>query len=245
MQTPAVFTLTDVGKRFGRRWVLQNISFEVFGGDFLLVLGGNGAGKSTLLKLLSSLMGASRGTLLFQGLPYAKNGTALRRALGVIFHDSHCYGDLTAAENLRVFGTLYGVEGLEAAIPHALEELRLEGYPEVPVRAYSSGMLKRLAFARLRLHRPRVLLLDEPFSGLDQDSIKLVNRHLGQFREEGGTTLMVTHQFTDGVGFANRILILNRGAVMYNEEVQNLTGERCAALLERFASAAPSPPTGA
>lgn len=238
MDNPALLSLAGVGKRFSRRWVLQNISFDVAAGDFILLLGGNGAGKTTLMKLLSALMTPSRGSLSFQGRPLAQSAGALRRAMGVVFHDSHFYGDLNARENLRLFGALYGVDGLDGKIPGVLAEVGLEAFPEVPVRAFSSGMVKRLGFARLRLYRPQLLLLDEPFSGLDQESVALVEGFLRQHRDGGGTTLMVTHQFTEGVGFANRILILNRGALMYNQPVKGATGASCAALLAEFGGAA-------
>jgi len=228
----AVFSLHEVSKRFGRAHVLRDVSFSVEPGDFLMLLGGNGAGKSTLLKIMSSLMNPSKGELRFQGVPYAQAGDQLRRNIGVISHDGQFYGDLTARENLHVFGGLHGVDHLKSRIPEALAELQLDSFPDVPVRAFSSGMLKRLAFARLRLYHPRMLLLDEPYTGLDQASVRLLDQFLERFRDEGGTTVMVTHQFTNGVAFCNRILILNRGTVVYNENVDKLTGERCAALLE-------------
>ena len=227
-----VFSLHEVSKRFGRAHVLRKVSFSVQPGDFLMLLGGNGAGKSTLLKIMSSLMNPSDGELRFRGVPYASSGEQLRRSIGVISHDGQFYGDLTAKENLRVAGTLHGVDDLKTRIPEALSELQLDGFPDVPVRAFSSGMLKRLAFARLRLYRPQVLLLDEPYTGLDQASVRLLDQFLERFRDEGGTTVMVTHQFTNGVSFCNRILILNRGVVMYNQGVEDLSAEKCAALLE-------------
>ena len=103
------------------------------------------------------------------------------------------------------------------------------------VRAFSSGMLKRLSIARLQLYGPRVLLLDEPYSGLDQASIALLDDYLAHFREAGGTTVMVTHQFTAGVALTTQALVLHRGRLVYNQSAQGLTPARCAELLQEAA----------
>jgi len=236
---PAVFSLERVAKRFGYAPVLEEVTFDLAEGETALLLGNNGAGKSTLLRILSTLMRPSTGVLRFRGKALPGAGDAARRELGVISHESRLYGDLTAAENLRLFGTLYGVDGLAAAIPAALERVRLADVPGVPVRAFSSGMVKRLALARLLLYRPRVLLLDEPYSGLDQASLALFDAFLREFRESGGTSVLVTHQFTGGVGLCSRVLILHRGRLVYNQPAQGLDAAACAALLGRHASGAP------
>jgi len=237
MSAAPLLALDRVTKRFGYRTVLREVSCEVQPGEFVLLLGNNGAGKSTLLKILSSLMRPSTGQLAFQGEPYHTAGADLRYALGMISHDSRFYGDLTARENLRVFGTLYGVGGLRRKIDQALEEVRLDAFTDLPVRAFSSGMQKRLAIARLLLYQPLLLLLDEPYSGLDLTSVDLLDQYLARFKAGGGTTLLVTHQFTNGVTFCNRILILQQGTLVYNEHVQDVTVERCSALLNRYGSA--------
>src|SRR5262249_18466910 len=160
------------GKRFGYAPVLEDVSCEIAEGDCALLLGNNGAGKSTLLRILSTLMRPSAGELRYRGQPIAEAGGLARREPGVLSHDSRLYGDLTAAENLRLFGTLYGADDLRHAVPAALERVRLADVPDIPARAFSSGMTKRLALARLLLYRPHVLLLDEPYSGLDQVSLE-------------------------------------------------------------------------
>ena len=202
MQHPPLFSVSSLEKRFGRHIILRGVSFEVFTGDFLLLLGSNGAGKSTLLKILSSLMRPTRGVLHFEERPYAAAGADLRGAIGMISHESRFYGDLTARENLKVFGTLYGVPRLREKIDAALEEVNLLSFPEVPVRAFSSGMLKRLALGRLALYRPRVLLLDEPYSGLDRNSVKMLDDYLDGFKKGGGTTIMLPTSLPAAYRFA-------------------------------------------
>jgi heme exporter protein A len=237
----AVFTLEGVGKRFGYRAALSDVGLTIPGGAFALLLGSNGAGKTTLLKLLSTLMRPSSGRILFRGEALPGASARARQDLGTISHDSRLYLDLTARENLRVFGRLYGVESLGARIATALAEVRLDDVADVPVRAFSSGMLKRLSIARLLLYRPRVLLLDEPYSGLDQASIALLDEFLTGFQHEGGTTVMVTHQFTAGVGLATQALVLHQGRLVYNQAAQGLTPARCAELLQQMGAGGAPP----
>lgn len=239
MQRQPVYSLSSVGKRFGYRSVLENISLDVAPGEFVLLLGNNGAGKTTLLRILSTLARPSSGEVRFRGAPMAGNEAA-RAEVGMISHDSRFYPDLTAWENLRVFGTLYRVQDLRTRTAEALAEVRLDDVPDIPVRGFSSGMLKRLAIARLLLYHPDVLLLDEPYSGLDQASIRLLDGFLGAFRDGGGTTVMVTHQFTGGVALSNRAVILQRGRLVYNQAVEGLTPEQCAALLQQHGNPEPA-----
>ena len=239
MQLQPLFSVSSLEKRFGHNRILKDISFDVAEGEFLLLLGSNGAGKSTLLKILSSLMRPSGGELLFRGRPYAKAGAEVRGAIGMLSHESQFYGDLTARENLRVFGTMYGVADLKEKIASALREMSLEDFPDVPVRAFSSGMVKRLALSRLALYGPRVLLLDEPYAGLDQDSVKQLDGFLERFKSSGGTAVMVTHQLARGAAHCGRLLILHQGALVYNQAVRGITGDECARLLEQYAHAPP------
>lgn len=233
MPASKVYELEQVGKRFGYRPALEEVSFSVEEGDFVLLLGNNGAGKTTLLRILSTLMRPSSGRVLFRGEPMERTAQSARSSLGMISHESRFYLDLTARENLHVFGKLYGVANLRARIARVLEEVRLEGAPNIPVRGYSSGMLKRLSIARFLLYQPKVLLLDEPYSGLDLDSLGLLDQFLEEFRNQGGTTVMVTHQFTGGVGLATRIVLLQRGRLVYNQSVSGVTPEKCADLLRQ------------
>jgi heme exporter protein A len=235
---PPVFSLISAAKRFGHRRVLEEVTFDLADGEFALLLGNNGAGKSTLLRILSTLMRPSGGQVRFRGRPLHEAGEAARRELGMISHEPRLYGDLTAGENLRLFGALYGVADGARSAAAALERARLDHVPDVPVRAFSSGMTKRLALARLWLQRPRVLLLDEPYSGLDQASLELFDQYLREFRAQGGTALLVTHQFTGGVGLCGRAVILHGGRVVYNQAAQDLDGAACGRLLREHAAGA-------
>ena len=242
MREPPLFTIAGLSKRYGHRPVLRELTFDLFPRDFVLLLGNNGAGKTTLLKILSSLMRPSGGEIRFLDAPLQQSGNDFRRRIGAVFHESHFYGDLTARENLRLYGAMYGVPDIGRRIEASLAAFGLEDDPEIPVRGFSSGMVKRLAFARLKLYAPSVLLLDEPYTGLDQNSADLLDGFLKEFKRSGGLAVMVTHQFSRGVGFANRILILHRGSLVYNRDAEGITAGQCAQLLEEFAGIA-APPT--
>lgn len=227
-----VISLVKMSKRFGRRTVLREIDVDIQSGEFLLLLGNNGAGKSTMLKILSTLMRPSAGDILFRGESYQRAAESVRAAMGMISHESRFYQDLSARENLKIYGTLYRVANLGERIEQSLKATNLATVMDVPVRTFSSGMLKRLALARLQLYDPVVLLLDEPYSGLDQDSIGLMDTYLARFKERGGTTILVTHQFTNGVALCDRILIVDHGRVVYHEKENNADAVRCTHLLQ-------------
>ena len=238
--TAPLFELESVTKRIGHRVILRDVSFALEPGGFVLLLGNNGAGKTTLLRLLSGLMRPSAGVLRFRGEPFSRAAGALRRAVGVLSHESRLYGDLTAAENLSLFGRLYGVSDLPRRIGEALARVRLDHVAEIPVRTFSSGMTKRVAIARLLLCEPTVLLLDEPYSGLDQTSLELFDETLAAFQAAGGLVLMITHQFTPRTTAADRILILQQGKLVYNRPEERPSPQRCAQLLNEHATGSPS-----
>jgi heme exporter protein A len=226
-----------VVKRFGHRTVLRELTLEIASGEIVLLLGENGAGKSTLLRLLSSLTRPSAGDLHFRGQPLkGEVAQGLRRELGVLSYEARLYPDLTARENLRVFGTLHGVQGLEARLEAMLEHVGLQDIPAVPVRAFSSGMSKRLGIARLLLNQPKVVLLDEPYASLDVASQGLIDGMLHDLRRQGGTAILVTHQFPPGIAACTRAIVLQQGALRYNQPVSNLDAAACAALLQRAAA---------
>ena len=233
--TLPLFELETVTKRLGLSAVLRDVTFRVEPCESILLLGNNGAGKTTLLRVLSGLMRPSVGRLLFRGQPYGLAGAALRRAIGLIGHESRLYGDLTAAENLRLFGELYGVTELAGRIEAALARVRLEHVPDIPVRALSSGMTKRVALARLLICEPEVLLLDEPHTGLDQLSLAVLDGILADFRKRGATLIMTTHQFTPRTEAFGRVLILHRGRLVYNRTEDRPGPERCMQLLAQHA----------
>ena len=207
---PAILSLEHITKRFGYRCVLNDISFSIETGEFVTLIGNNGAGKSTLLRIISTLSKPTHGKITFNGTNKKESLREWRQKIGIISHENRLYGDLSSVDNLRVFGTLYGVEDLESNTDQVLQKTDLLHVAWLPVGNFSSGMKKRLMIARLMLCKPEILILDEPFTGLDQHSNQWFQNYLTAFHQQEGTVIMVTHQLELGLELATRILVLHQ-----------------------------------
>lgn len=228
----ALISLHQVSKRFGYRTILENIDLEVFPTDCLLFLGNNGAGKTTLLQIISFLMRPSAGEIFFKGENYRKASLELRRAIGMISHESRLYGDLTAEENLKLFGTLYSIKDVSSEIERVLKAVELEYAQHLPVHTFSRGMSQRLAIAKVMLCRSELLILDEPYTGLDENSMARFQKYLKAYREEGGTILLVTHQFSLGLEVANRVLVIQQKQILHEALASQVSSEQCSLWLK-------------
>jgi heme exporter protein A len=212
-----------VWKYYGDFPALRDISFSVEPGACLALLGRNGAGKTTLLKIVAGLSRAARGRVAIHGAePRAQ---AARREIGVLGHAISLYDELSALENLRLFGRIYGLEDPERAASEWLERTGLERVRDGLVREFSRGMRQRLAVARAFLHDPSVLLLDEPFTALDDRAIALLQALLRQAVEQGRTVVISTHQLREALELATHVALLVRGRLAH-------AGERTAEMLE-------------
>ena len=221
----------QVSKRFGYRTIFQQVTFDLFPEEFILLIGNNGTGKSTLFRLLCSLSHPSSGTLRFNSCPYRECLPEVRRNIGFLGHDSRLYPDLSAMENLHIFGTLYNIPELEQRINSVLDEVGLVMAKTLPVRTYSSGMTKRLMIAHMILIQPKVLLLDEPYTGLDPSSVEWFQTHLKQFRKSGGAIMLITHQLDLGLELADRVLVLHQQHLLRDIPAIGLTPETCSGWL--------------
>ena len=171
-------TAEDVSRHFGRRRALSRVSFRAERGAILGLLGPNGAGKSTMLALLGTLLRPSTGRILYGTHAASHHGASLRASIGVLGHDLFLYPELTARENLEFFAGLYGVRDRRVAAAEALEHAGLADRADDAVTSFSRGMRQRLGLERALIHRPRLLLLDEPFTGLDDASAAALGRRL-------------------------------------------------------------------
>ena len=196
-----------VERSFGHVRALRGISFTLVAGDSLAVFGPNGAGKTTLLRVLAGLLRPQRGQVLLGGVPQSRADAAHRREVGLIAHYSLLYDGLTAAENLDFYGRLYGVPDRRAAVARALEAVRLADRAGDLVGTFSRGMVQRMAIARALLHEPRIVLLDEPFSGLDQRAAAALRDLLMRLRAERRTMVLVTHNLDEGLDLATQVAI--------------------------------------
>jgi heme exporter protein A len=221
-----------LGRRFGPIPALDGIDLAVPAGQFVLLLGPNGAGKSTLLRLFATLLRPGAGTLRILGEDAGGGDRAgIRRRIGLLSHQTFLYDHLTGEENLLFYGRLYGLADPPAAAREALRTVRLEGRGSDQVRTYSRGMQQRLAIARALLHRPDLLLLDEPFTGLDRDaSLGLVGR-LHEERSARRTCVLATHDLRSALGVADRVIVLTDGRLAADRPAAGIDLEGLEALL--------------
>lgn len=229
MLSPApAIVLENVQKRFGRIAALDGIDLDIPSGA-LALLGPNGAGKSTLLRVVATLTRPTHGRIFIRGVDARKEPERVRADIGLISHQTLLYEDLTAGENLRFYGRLYGLGDLKERVRQALAEVGLSGRERDRVRGFSRGMKQRLAVARATLHQPAILLLDEPFAGLDAAACAMLSERLRQLRREGRTVILVTHDLQRCLDLADRFAILNRGRLVAKGE----TGGQSIESLER------------
>ena len=208
-----MITVKKLVKRFGLKTVLRGLDFEVQPGEFVALLGPNGAGKTTFLRILASLSRPSLGNVTVAGYQLPHEAAAVRARLGVVSHLPLLYGDLTAEENLRFYGRMYNISGLEPRITEVLEMVGLENRRRDLVRTFSRGMQQRLAIGRAVLHDPDVMLFDEPYTGLDQDASSMLDDVLKTVAAEGRTVVMTSHDLVRAEDLATRFDILSRGVI--------------------------------
>jgi heme ABC exporter ATP-binding subunit CcmA len=191
--------------------VLEDVSLDLAPGECLALLGANGAGKTTLLRILATLVRPSGGSLSVAGVDALARPEAVRAAIGVVAHGSYVYEDLSAIENLRFWITLGGGDASPARLHGALQQVELDGVADERVRTFSAGMKRRLALARVVLGDARLLLLDEPFTALDQRGRKWLGEFLLAFKARGGAAVVATHSFASALAVADRVAILAGG----------------------------------
>jgi heme exporter protein A len=208
--------IQQLAKTYGYLPVLKPFDLEIPRGQFVALLGANGSGKSTLLRLICGLSKPTSGTIYVGGWRIPQEAAAVRAQIGMVSHKALLYDNLTARENLRFFAKLYQLPDTEQRIQELLERVGLRKRSESLVRTFSRGMLQRLSIARALLHRPHVLLFDEPYTGLDQAASATLDTLLREAHAEGHTILMTTHELERAARLAERALILQRGSVAYD-----------------------------
>lgn len=203
-------------RRFANVHAVAGVDLTVDAGETVAIFGPNGAGKTTLLRLLATLLRPSDGSLRLFGRPVSDGGAYARRRLGFLSHRSFLYPDLTATENLEFYARAFGLAAPAERARQLLDEVGLLGWAHRPVRALSRGLEQRCALARALLHEPDLLLLDEPFSGLDLDATGALRTMLHQVCGRGTTLLMVTHDVAHGLELCRRAIIIVQGRVMWS-----------------------------
>ena len=217
-----MITVNKLVKRFGLKIVLRGVDFDVQPGEFVALLGPNGAGKTTFLRILASLSRPSLGSVQIAGYQLPAQAAQVRARLGVVSHLPLLYGDLTADENLRFYGRMYNIAGLEERITEVLEMVGLDARRRDLVRTFSRGMQQRLAIGRAVLHDPDVVLFDEPYTGLDQDASAMLDEVLKTVAAKGRTVVMTSHDLARAEDLATRFDILSRGIVSASASPKDL-----------------------
>jgi len=212
----------NLSKTYGNKNVLRDISLTIPKGEFTAVLGPNGAGKSTLLKILALMSKPDSGEVKIGKQSFVNLKGELKRKIGILSHSSFLYPELTAYENLQFYGRLYDVRHLEEQIISVIKKVGLLLALNEPVYTFSRGMLQRLSIARALIHSPEVIFLDEPFTGLDQQGIGLLQDVLKDLKSSQKTILIVTHSFEQGMEDVDRILIINKGQIAADFSTENL-----------------------
>jgi len=207
-------TVTSLSRHYGRRKALSKVTFSCSSGDIAGLLGPNGAGKSTLLAILGTLLAPSEGGVRYGDVTAETGGAGLRARIGMLGHDLFLYPELTAHENLTFFGRLYGVPDAASRAGAALARAGLGERAHDAVSGFSRGMRQRVALERALLHQPRLLLLDEPFTGLDQASTAALVARLKEEQGRGVLTVLATHDLDVVDGLLTRELFLRNGRLM-------------------------------
>ena len=214
---PPALAVRALTKRFGSRAAVQSIEFSLGRGACLALFGPNGAGKTTLLRLLAGLLRPTAGDVLLGGVP-VRGDAATRGRVGLISHQSMLYAPLTARENVEFFSRLYGLADPRAAAGHALETMGVLDRANVAVRTLSRGLQQRVSIARAIVHEPELLLLDEPYSGLDESGAASLTAVLRSLRSRGATLVVVTHNVGEGLVLATHAAIMRDGSFARFEE---------------------------
>ena len=230
----AAVRAAGLDKHIDERPILRGIDLTIVPGSFVALLGANGAGKSTLMKVLATLIPATGGTLELFGTPVRAAGAAIRRRIGLIGHQSMLYHDLSARENLILFGRLYDVPDAPARADRLLAELGLAQRGHDPVKAFSRGMAQRVAIARALMHSPDLLLADEPFAGLDAPSSALLERVLTDLHQGGKTIILANHDIHQTLRLVQRAVVLRQGVKVIDAAANTLDVER---VLEQMGAA--------
>ena len=208
-----------LSKWFGRTLALDDVGWSAERGEAVALLGPNGAGKTTLMRLCATLLRPSRGTVSVLGLDAATHGAAVRRRIAVLGHEPWLYPDLSPRENLRFYARLFGIERPQARVDALIDQLGLGGWSHRPVRTLSRGLLQRAALARVLLHEPELLFLDEPFTGLDLDARDLLCEVLRDAHRRGATLMMSTHEVGLGLRLCTSAVVLVRGRIAWQGAV--------------------------
>ncbi|SFM20582.1 heme exporter protein A [Methanolobus profundi] len=215
----SIISLTGLSKSFGRRKALNNIDLVIGKGEFVAIFGPNGAGKTTLLKIMSTIIEPTKGNVLINGIDSKKDPSKIRGMIGAISHETYLYDELTARENLEFFAHMYDIDKdhIDDRIDDILKNVNLFQRADERAGSFSRGMKQRLSIARALLHQPSILLMDEPYTGLDQHAAANFERVLMGTGNSDVTRIMITHNIERAFELCDRMLIMDRGELRFDK----------------------------
>lgn len=217
MDETLLISAQNVRKRYGRKQVLRGVNLSVAAGQVVALLGANGAGKTTFMRIVSGLLRPDRGAIELGGVSQRNAGAELRRYVGLVSHAPLLYDNLSGWENLRFFARMYDMVEPEPRIEALLRAVDLWLRRRDPVRTYSRGMLQRLSIARAILHDPPVLLLDEPDTGLDLDSMEMLQRLIRHLGAANRAILFSTHNWEQALTWSDEVCLLCAGRIVHQQ----------------------------
>jgi len=217
-----VINAEAITKTFGVHDALRGIDLAVNPGESIVILGPNGAGKTTLLKILATIMNPTSGSLFVFGLNVKDEAENIRRRIGVVSHQSFFYSSLTIYENLEFYARMYGIDNHNSRIKEVIEMVGMTDRLHDRTNTLSRGMQQRISIARALLHNPDIVLLDEPETGLDQQALSMLWRLLRDDKEKNRTVIVSTHNLERALEFADSVIILRRGSIVYQQLAKSL-----------------------
>jgi heme exporter protein A len=234
---PPALLSRGIEKKYGYAFAVRNLDLEVHRGEFIALFGRNGAGKTTFLKIAATLVRPSKGTLGIEGFDVAREPEKARRHIGFLSHNTFVYRDLSALDNLKFFARLYQVDDSEERLLGLLDRVGLRRRALDPVRAFSRGLQQRVGIARVMLHDPRLILLDEPYTGLDVQAADTLNSILDEASRAGKTVILSSHDLDQGLRAATRAVVMDKGAIVYSGAATDPTVREAYSRLIRFGEA--------
>lgn len=218
---PLGIRLTGVTKAFGRQLALANVDLDVPQGSYVAVMGANGAGKSTMLKIIAGLAAPTRGSVTIAGVEMQKAGPGLRALVGFVSHETMLYGDLSARENLRFTAKLFGIADPARAVEETAERMAINTFLSKPVRALSRGMRQRVTLARALLNDPAVILLDEPYTGLDEAAAASLSELLEELATPERVVMVTLHDVARALSGPQRLIAISGGRVVLDRPLHD------------------------